>query len=587
LKQKESHIYLGAAAVTIAAFLISLYVGKYNLTLKEIFQICTGTVYEGMARNVFFTLRLPRTIMALLAGFGLSMAGAVYQNIFKNPLAAPDLIGVANGATAGAAFSIVCLHGGTILAAGSSFVGGITAVAAVVVLAGFVRQRTSATYVLAGIAVKAAAEAFVMAMKYFADPDKQLSAIDYWAMGSFANITMDKLRVIFPVFLAGFILGVGKTADMQLSLSTFLCTYPDGDPEYHCPRNGFGDIPGSKGLRAVVVTGNGYFGRECRDRDNFFKTGKRLAHIILESEVCGQALPAYGSITLLELLKDKEKRTDFLKRDSQKLYGRMQEPSVRKSAAEKQKEGRREVRKTNYCCAPMCVVGCLNRHMSNDGEAYISPDQSEVMAALKRGFNIDDMAFTKQVQKRAMDLGITGTEFVTAAKMYLSAEGKRQDRESILDLLEEIDQGTLTGRIVASRTEGILRLYPDREDLVPLLDRKAIDDEMRFDVRLEKIDERYQSVPDIEYLYDQIFVLENLGFCIFTSFALLNNREAMELMAELFTYRTGVKADFIQLMEYAKSCREKERKFEEDNSIRNMSANIPPFTKVLYRYFEK
>lgn len=205
MKQKESHIYLGAAAVTIAAFLISLYVGKYNLTLGEIFQICTGAVHEGMARNVFFTLRLPRTIMALMAGFGLSMAGAVYQNIFKNPLAAPDLIGVANGAAAGAAFSIVCLHGGTILAAGSSFVGGITAVAAVVVLAGFVRQRTSAAYVLAGIAVKAAAEAFVMAMKYFADPDKQLSAIDYWAMGSFANITMDKLRVIFPVFLAGFI----------------------------------------------------------------------------------------------------------------------------------------------------------------------------------------------------------------------------------------------------------------------------------------------------------------------------------------------------------------------------------------------
>ena len=93
MKQKESHIYLGAAAVTIAAFLISLYVGKYNLTLREIFQICTGAVHEGMARNVFFTLRLPRTIMALLAGFGLSMAGAVYQNIFKNPLAAPDLIG--------------------------------------------------------------------------------------------------------------------------------------------------------------------------------------------------------------------------------------------------------------------------------------------------------------------------------------------------------------------------------------------------------------------------------------------------------------------------------------------------------------
>lgn len=203
MRQREKCIYIGGTAVVAAAFLISLYVGKYSLTLGEILQILTGRMEEGMARNVFVTLRLPRTIMALLAGFGLSMAGSVYQNIFKNPLAAPDLIGVANGATAGAAFSIVCLHGGTVMAAGSSFAGGIIAVATVVVLAGFVRQRTSSTYVLAGIAMKTAAEAFVMSMKYFADPDKQLATIDYWAMGSFANVTLDKLKVIFPVFIIG------------------------------------------------------------------------------------------------------------------------------------------------------------------------------------------------------------------------------------------------------------------------------------------------------------------------------------------------------------------------------------------------
>lgn len=205
MKQREKYIYIGSVFVAAAAFLISLYIGKYKISLEDIFLIITGKMDDGMARNVFFTLRLPRTIMALLAGFGLSMAGSVYQNIFKNPLAAPDLIGVANGATAGAAFSIVCLQGGTVMAAGTSFLGGMIAVAFVVVLAGFVKQRTSATYVLAGIAVKTAAEAFVMAMKYFADPEKQLATIDYWAMGSFANITLDKLKVIFPIFMVGLI----------------------------------------------------------------------------------------------------------------------------------------------------------------------------------------------------------------------------------------------------------------------------------------------------------------------------------------------------------------------------------------------
>ena len=103
------------------------------------------------------------------------------------------------------------------------------------------------------------------------------------------------------------IIAVGKTADMQMSLSTFVCTYPDGEPEYHCPRSGFGDVFGSKGLRAVVITNKKSFDRECCQEEEFLSTGKDFAKLIINNDICGGALPAYGSVTLIKLLKDKEK----------------------------------------------------------------------------------------------------------------------------------------------------------------------------------------------------------------------------------------------------------------------------------------
>ena len=83
-----------------AAFVLSLLVGRYDIRWREIF-------HDTMDARVFFQLRLPRTLMALCAGAGLGIAGSVYQAVFHNPLAAPDVMGVASGASAGAAAAIV------------------------------------------------------------------------------------------------------------------------------------------------------------------------------------------------------------------------------------------------------------------------------------------------------------------------------------------------------------------------------------------------------------------------------------------------------------------------------------------------
>ena len=125
-------------------------------------------------------------------------------------------------------------------------------------------------------------------------------------------------------------------ADRMMPLASIFVTYPEGQPRFYCPRSGVGDIPGSKGLRAVVLKAQTYFGSPCVNKEAFRDTGKRLAKIIMDNEICGGALPGLGSITLIHLLKSRQAVPKVEKKSREGA-----------EAAEKQGGCR-----TNYCCAP-------------------------------------------------------------------------------------------------------------------------------------------------------------------------------------------------------------------------------------------
>ncbi|TJX14606.1 iron ABC transporter permease [Tissierella creatinini] len=186
--------------------MISIGVGKYPIPVEDIIRISLGKEVDATVKMVFFGLRLPRTIMAIIAGIGLSMAGSVYQTIFKNPLATPDIIGVSSGANLGAAFAIVFLPGGTNTVAISAFIGGIIAVFTALGLTGLSREKGVSTFVLSGIVIGSITQGLIMMMKFFADPERQLAAMEFWAMGSFAGITENKLIAIIPYFFLGSII---------------------------------------------------------------------------------------------------------------------------------------------------------------------------------------------------------------------------------------------------------------------------------------------------------------------------------------------------------------------------------------------
>ena len=171
----------GAVVMTVLA-LTSLFAGKYPLSPAK---ILAG---DEMQLRVFFTLRLSRTLVGLMGGFGLGVAGFVYQTVFRNPLASPDIIGVSSGASAGAAAGILFLSG-TAAVTASAFLGAVAAVIAALALAGLDRSGKNSSIVLSGIAVHSLAQTALMCLKLTADPERELASIEYWIMGSLNGVS--------------------------------------------------------------------------------------------------------------------------------------------------------------------------------------------------------------------------------------------------------------------------------------------------------------------------------------------------------------------------------------------------------------
>ncbi len=171
--------------LTLAA--VSLLVGRYPLSLEK---LLAG---DELQRRIFTTLRLSRTLVGLVGGFALGVSGFVFQTVFRNPLASPDVIGVSSGASAGAAAGILFLSGAAAVTA-SAFAGAVAAVILALALSGLDRSGRGGTIVLAGIAVHSLAQTALMCLKLTADPERELASIEYWIMGSLNGVSAHAVR---------------------------------------------------------------------------------------------------------------------------------------------------------------------------------------------------------------------------------------------------------------------------------------------------------------------------------------------------------------------------------------------------------
>ncbi len=215
----ETAVVLAMVLAAGIAAVLSLCLGAVRLTPGELVRaLLEGT--QGVAGRIFWFVRLPRTLAALLTGAALAVSGVVIQTVLHNPLAAPNIIGVNAGAGFAVALAAVFFPGSLGEIPWLSFLGAITA-AAVVLAISRLTGASKITLVLGGVMISSLFNAAIDALLTF-QPDALTGYADF-RVGSFRDITMARVEnVVLPlaVALAGILLAAPALEILSLGDET-------------------------------------------------------------------------------------------------------------------------------------------------------------------------------------------------------------------------------------------------------------------------------------------------------------------------------------------------------------------------------
>lgn len=199
---EASTLYGILLPVLLLVLVMAVNVGPVDIDLGKAIQdwLNNQTTKESL---ILFDIRLPRSLLAMLIGATLGLAGASLQGLLRNPLAEPGIIGVSNGAALGAV--IVFYYGiagiAWFLLPLGGLIGALVAMIIIFLLVG--QNRSIITLILAGIAINAIGGAFIALALNFAESPYAMQEIVFWLLGSVSNRSVNELYIAMPFILVG------------------------------------------------------------------------------------------------------------------------------------------------------------------------------------------------------------------------------------------------------------------------------------------------------------------------------------------------------------------------------------------------
>ena len=190
---------LALVLLPLVTALLCVGIGRMVLAPSQVLSALFGGDVPDLVYKTVWNIRLPRILLAMLVGGGLAAAGCAFQSLFANPLATPDTLGVASGASFGAALAILMGFSMVGIQLTSLIAGG----AAVLLtwLGGSKKGSGLNTIVLSGIMMGSLFNALVSLVKYIADAEDQLPAITFWLMGGLNSAGWKNIALGVPAIL--------------------------------------------------------------------------------------------------------------------------------------------------------------------------------------------------------------------------------------------------------------------------------------------------------------------------------------------------------------------------------------------------
>lgn len=202
----KSLLCLFFLSLPVLAFFFSMFIGSFPVHPRELLDLIAShifgyaTSYPEVYNTVIFQVRLPRVLLGMMVGASLSISGATFQGIFRNPLVSPYILGLSSGAAFGAALSLAFLPGVSIQFAAFFF--SLLAVGLTYFMATTRESTPVVSLVLAGVIVSAVFDA-LLALIQIAVSERALQSIVYWIMGSLGTASWSKIHSAFPLFALG------------------------------------------------------------------------------------------------------------------------------------------------------------------------------------------------------------------------------------------------------------------------------------------------------------------------------------------------------------------------------------------------
>jgi iron complex transport system permease protein len=236
-KHLSSHVsFLILTTLLLTLLLVSsvfaVTLGTVKLPLDHSFAVLINKLFGIMphninistaTKNIIWEIRMPRVIMGILVGGGLSLCGCVMQAVVKNPLADPYILGISSGAAFGATFAIMigALFGGIIGQMGVglfAFMGAVGAATAVMALASIGGSMTSVKLILAGTIINSLCTAFSNFIIYSAGTAEGIRTVTFWLMGSLTAANWKQLPLLAISVLINTILFFTQARPLNIML---------------------------------------------------------------------------------------------------------------------------------------------------------------------------------------------------------------------------------------------------------------------------------------------------------------------------------------------------------------------------------
>lgn len=393
---------------------------------------------------------------------------------------------------------------------------------------------------------------------------------------------------------------IGTAGDLKMAAACVGFTDMEGDPTRQAGRGGLGAVMGSKGVKAVVVDDSGVNAIKYADEAAYRAGAKKLSTALLTHPVTSQALPAYGTDVLVNIMSEAGglPTRSFT---SGRFEGANNIGGETMAEVIKERGG-----KSGHGCSPGCMIRCSQIYKDKKGEVLTGGFEYESIWSLGANLGIDNLDDIAMMNRLCDDYGVdtidTGVAIGVAMEAGLLKFG---DSKGVISLIQEIGKATPLGRIIGSgaaitgKVFGMRRVPEVKGQAIPAYDPRAVkgqgvtyatspmgaDHTAGYAVTANilsvggKVDPLSPAgqVDLSRNLQIATAFVDSTGLCLFVAFAILDIPEGLEGIVEMCNARYGWKKTTDDYIEMGKQVLRDERSFNKNAGFAEGSDDLPDF----------